>query len=699
MSLRTRQGLGLVASIMLMAAACTGGTATPTPAAATPPSATATPAPIATPTPVSATGTPVATPAPTATTAVPSETASAPASSNPTPVTSATPGGSLVMGEWQPVSQLNPFFTTAFTSFEALGPVLHGLLTIDNDGNWSPDLATEVPSIANGDLVINPSAPADCTTTLTQNPDGTTNKDGEPTGTCFTLTLKLKPGLMWSDGTPLTMNDFFATYNWASTVGQAGVGCTGCSTFVPLILPLKCVTAACLKDSSTAGPEDLAAEYAADNQYIKSITVAADGLSAVVVWQKNFAGWLGWASSAFLQGTWLQGVTAANATTSMPVGAGIEAVPWSGPFKIIDASADGIDYARNDDWKASAPALLDTLKFKYYADVNGEKTDFLNGALDLAFDMTQADYPSIQGVDPSIGKAELDPAWQYEHFDLQTAHASVGLDDVKVRTAIAMAVNKPDMLSVLFPGQNVQPACSNAPPGTPWRDDTVTCAAYDPAGAMAMLQADGWAAPASLKLAGTPSASGLWEKTAADGTDEQIRLHMCTSAGNPTRLTELGKMNEYLTAIGIPSDIQTVDAGSVLFTGWTKNPANCSIYGGTYDIADYAYIIGADIYGDYYYTYDSAQIPETNHNGSNDTRLNNPDMDAALSKLGFDVDPVAQLADGSTVQQVIATENNEIPLYYRAETTGVGVHVGGWTTYNPSSVGPTWNAETWYFVP
>jgi ABC-type transport system substrate-binding protein len=322
MSLRTRQGLGLVASIMLMAAACTGGTATPTPAAATPPPATATPAPVATPTTAAPTGTPVATPAPTPT-AVPTASASAPVSSS-----SPTTGGSLVMGEWQPVSQLNPFFTTAFTSFEALGPVLHGLLTIDNSGNWSPDLATEVPSIANGDLVINPSAPADCTIAIS-------DPKGAATGTCFTLTLKLKPGLMWSDGTPLTMQDFLDTYNWASTIGQAGVGCSGCSTFVPLMNPTKCVTAACIKDPSTAGPEDLAAEYAADNQYIKSITVAADGLSAVVVWQKNFAGWLGWASGAFLQGTWLKGVTAANATTSMPVGAGIETVPYSGPFKIM----------------------------------------------------------------------------------------------------------------------------------------------------------------------------------------------------------------------------------------------------------------------------------------------------------------------------------------------------------------------------
>ncbi len=44
------------------------------------------------------------------------------------------PDGKLIFAEWQPVSQLNPFFTTAFTAFESLGPALRGLLTINEDG-------------------------------------------------------------------------------------------------------------------------------------------------------------------------------------------------------------------------------------------------------------------------------------------------------------------------------------------------------------------------------------------------------------------------------------------------------------------------------------------------------------------------------------------------------------------------------------
>jgi len=602
------------------------------------------------------------------------------------------PGGTIVMAEWQAASNLNPFFTTAFTSFEALGPALHGLYAIDNDGQWVPDLATDVASVDNGDLVIATDAPKDCTQPVLA-ANGKPNKAGKPTGTCFTLTLKLKPGLMWSDGTPLTMNDFKATYDWAAVVGEAGVGCSGCGSFVPLLNPTKCATKACEKDPATAGPEDLKAQFAPDNRYISDITVSEDGLSATVSFQKNYAAWLGWAATGFLQGAWLGGITAEKAATSMPVGPGIETVPWSGPFKIVAAATDGIDYDRNDNWKGSDPAWADHLRFKYYGDKDGEITAFLNGEVDLAFDLLQADYPAIQGVDPSIGRAELDPAWQYEHLDLQTAHKNVGLDDVNVRTAIAMSIDKQDMLNVLFPGQTVEPACSVAPPGTPWRDDSVTCAAYDPAGAATMLDTAGWVV--------NPD-TGLREKDVdGDGTNEALRLRLCTTAGNPTRLTELGKINQYLTAVGIPSDIQTADAGSVVFAGWsdTTPDTQCSIYRGTYDIADYAYVLSGDVYGGYYPTYSSKQIPEVNHNGANTTRLNNPEMDAALDNLGFDVDPAKLNADAAVVQKTVATQNNEIPLYYRAEATGISNHVGGWEKYNPSSIGPTWNAETWWVNP
>jgi len=192
-------------------------------------------------------------------------------------------------------------------------------------------------------------------------------------------------------------------------------------------------------------------------------------------------------------------------------------------------------------------------------------------------------------------------------------------------------------------------------------------------------------------------------KVGADGNRQyngkDVDLELVTTSGNPTRLTELQKVQGYLQAVGIKSHIVTADAGSVVFAGWadTKPDTDGSIYRGNYDLADFAYIIGSDPYNNYYFTYSSTQWPEKgDHSGSNDTRFSDPNMDTALSNLKNDVDLNKQLADAQTVQDAYNAGIPEIPLYYRAETTGIGAHVGGWPTYNVSSAGPTWEVEDWF---
>ena len=321
MTFRTRRWpVALAALLFVAACGGTSPTAAPTtapPAASTPPAASGSTAPTAT------TGGSPST-APSGSAPAGSPTASAPAGSPGAGV----PDGKLVFAEWQPVSQLNPFFTTAFSAFESLGPALRGLLTINEQGQWTADLATVVPSVDNSGLVPNASAPKDCTTS------------DKPTGDCFTLNVTLKPGYKWSDGKPVTLNDFLTTYN------QAAVWVTQASAAQAARPSCRCWTR-----PSRRGLYDVG------NRYIKDLTVAADGMSMTVTWQKNYAGWLGWLASAFLQGDWVKGIDGQAATSAMPVGPGIENVPWNGPFKIVAASVDGIDYTRNDGWGGDRPSL------------------------------------------------------------------------------------------------------------------------------------------------------------------------------------------------------------------------------------------------------------------------------------------------------------------------------------------------------
>jgi peptide/nickel transport system substrate-binding protein len=568
-------------------------------------------------------------------------------------------GGTIIFGEWQAAAQLNPYLTTAVGDFEAIYPISRGLTTTNDDGVYVADLAAEMPSFDNGGVVA--------------------DADGDG----FTLKVTLKPGLQWSDGAPLTMKDFVANYDWAVKVLKSGTGCANCLTFVPVIDPT-------VGDPAKQGdPTDFEAKYGADNQYIKSIDLSDDDLTATVTWKKNYAAWQGWMTEQWIAPQYWNDVAMDQVDKTATVGnPDLAKIPVNGPFVITGASADGIDYAPNPNWHATDPSPLEGLRLRWFGSKDGEITAFLNGEIDLALNMTQADYPAIEGVDASIGKAILDQVYQYEHIDIQTQHKDKGLDDVNVRKAIALALDKEAILSVLFPGAELAPACSVAPPNTWWHTD-VPCVTQDVDAAKKLLDDAGW-------VEGTDDTLGPGRFK--DG--QMLRLTACTTSGNPTRLTTIGLVSQQLSAISIPVDIVTVPGPAQMFAGWeaTTPDTACNIYRGNFDIALFTSLLTADVYGNYYYTYDTSQIAsDKNPSGANTSHLSNPDMDAALKELGSSIDPAGQKEAASKVQQIVGEQFNELPLYYRAETTGVGSHLGGFVKYNPSTATSLWNVEDWYY--
>ena len=178
-----------------------------------------------------ATGTPSAAPsaAPTAA-ATPGATAGATTATTPppTPVPSAAPsasagaaapdltttayapeppgqtGGSLILGQWQYVDAVNPYYFQAFTDVQAFGALsFNSLVNTTQDLKYIPDLAQEVPLISNGGVTV----------------------DGER----MSVNWRLKPGMKWSDGQPITCADLEATWQWnmhPDNTGLAG-GTTG----------------------------------------------------------------------------------------------------------------------------------------------------------------------------------------------------------------------------------------------------------------------------------------------------------------------------------------------------------------------------------------------------------------------------------------------------------------------------------------
>ena len=168
-------------SVWILALAACGPAAAPNPTSA-PPAAQATTAPAAKPTAApaaQATAAPAAPAAPAPTTA--------PAAAKPGTATRGQ-GGQLKILYWQAPTILNTHLSLGTKDYDAGRLVLEPLASFGPDGNPLPNLAAEIPTVANGGI----------------------SKDLK------TVTWKLKQGIKWSDGSDFTSDDVVFTWQYVA---------------------------------------------------------------------------------------------------------------------------------------------------------------------------------------------------------------------------------------------------------------------------------------------------------------------------------------------------------------------------------------------------------------------------------------------------------------------------------------------------
>ena len=591
-------------------------------------------------------------PAPDATAPTPAGSAAPSVAPSPTPLDfeqilfgydykpeAGTAGGSIVVSDWQAANQLNPVISTSLANSYVLAATMRPLFTVTADGHWKPDLASKMPKFSDESIRI--------------------DADGKG----FEMDIELKPGLLWSDGVPLTLNDLKYTWQWVNDPAQVGVTTTGWDS-------------------------------------IDKIDVGADGLKATVHFKEPYAGYYGLFGTSFLPEHWMKTIPIKDAASkSYPLTPDIAKAPTNGPFKYENASSDSVVLVRNDNWKAGDhPAYLDKITFKYYPDnKEGLIAAFLNGETDVALDLVQTDYDAIKGVDPTFGRALLAPAWLYEHLDLNQdgkgqGHGHPALQDPVVRKAMEQAIDRDAMFQTVFPGSPVatDKVCTNAVPTNYWRlpDDKADCAPFDVAAANKALDDAGY----------TRGSDGV----RVDPKSKQpLVFEHCTSN---TGFRQLGGdfLAKSMEAIGIKLNLNFVDSTTILFANWPDVSADtkCNTYHGTYDTAEFGYSLTFDLFGNYYYGYHSEQIPTDARkgNGYNTVLMNDPEMDAALDVLKAALKPDDQVQAAYKVQEQYVKDNVEIALYYRNEVRGYATKIKN-LLWNPSSATELWNVEDWFLAP
>ena len=105
---------------------------------------------------------------------------------------------------WQAPSILNPYLSGGTKELEAASLFIEPLARYDTDGNMVPWLAEDIPTVANGGV----------------------SEDLK------TITWKLKEGLLWSDGTPVTSED--VKFSWEYCTAEGG-GCAQSEKYLDVV--------------------------------------------------------------------------------------------------------------------------------------------------------------------------------------------------------------------------------------------------------------------------------------------------------------------------------------------------------------------------------------------------------------------------------------------------------------------------------
>jgi len=582
---------------------------------------------------------------PTASTTAPSApAASAPAGSEAAPSASgaATPdlfgtkykdsrkpgttGGQVIFADWQEATEFNQYYQAQVTEANLTSATQGGLVTSTNDFKYAPDQATEIPTLDNGGVKV----PGDGSDAMT-------------------VTWKLRSGLVWSDGSPLTCDDYKFTQDWIMDKGNTGLY------------------------AGRSGYEDVTKFECTDPQTI------------VLHFGKVYEGYITMYPVP-LPKAYMSKFTIKDDVAHKGMGAkDMPNVPVSGPFKYQSVTPGAeIRLVRNDKYTNpwdQKPANLDTLIFKWYGDADAMIAGYKGGEFDIANDLNDADLPKIADQGDQVLQLDsltyefLRPNWNPDVCSPKITDRGKGcpVSDPAIREALRWAVNK-DEINTRLLGGAAAIAITNVSPNA-WFYSDPPSYKYDPEKAKSVLDAAGW----------VPGADGVRAKGGL-----KAKIELCTTTRQVRQDTE-ALVSSYLKAVGIDSVVNAVSPNDI-FASYNEATAQtpCALSKSSYDVAEHAFSVPLDPNANYS-TYHSSQVEP---DGGNDGFIKDPDVDRILEGVKDTVDFAKIKSLMAEWQQVYVNKTIEIPLYFRKEVYLVNPKVSNFTG-NPTSQGPTWNTYDW----
>jgi peptide/nickel transport system substrate-binding protein len=528
--------------------------------------------------------------------------------------------GTVTIGDWESPTNFAPLFNDELAAAQVDAALYAGLIRLDATMRWQPDLATDVPTLQNHGVAWDRAA-------------GTMD-----------VTYRLRPGLRWSDGQPITAQD--VAYTWRMII-----------------------------DPHTAGV------LSTDGYILISRIDVRDPTTFTLHFDRIYPEYLG-LFSAVLPSHRLQDVAPAGLAAD---------VFWnrpdvvSGPYKISELVPDDhITLVRNEAWSAGRDGVrphLDRIIYKVYPE-SGQLIDAAGaGQVDLALEVPETALKglgALKGVLPRVRSALAYEQVTFNQADPNplTGQSPPWAGDPVVLQALGLAVDRQAINQDLLAGQ-ARLADSPIPSALGQFHIRGMGLAYDRPRANQLLDSDGW----------QRGSDGIRVKGS-----RRLSFSISTTVDNALRLAVQDHLISDWRAVGV--EVTARDARPVdLFSGYAEQG---KLARGQFEAGLWTWSIGPDPDGVYPIEHSSAIPSDRNEGkGSNFGRLQDPQIDRLLDAGRASVVEADRTQAYAAFERAYATLGAELPLYERVLTVLASPHLHN-LAVNPGPNTTLWNVQDWW---
>ena len=525
----------------------------------------------------------------------------------------------LIIGVAQFPSSLNPDIDPEVIKSYVLDFALRPITALDPDWNNACMLCTAVPTLDNGMVRLEP---------------------GEGGQTGMAVTVKLRPGLLWADGAPLTTADLAFT----AKVGQDARSGFASSHYWTQISRIDVI------DAQTAV------------MHLKAPDALFDRLPSLLPEHIEAAAY----ARVEAPGDYAKQSLYNRAPTTPGL--------YNGPYRITSyQSGQGIVLEPSEHWAGTQPKLRRII-IKPIENTSALQANLMSGDIDMAPGdapgLTIDQVLTLRRQHPDDFTYVFRPALTYEHVDLNLDNPI--LKDVRVRRALLYALDRKTMVGKMFEG--LQPvADSFVNPLDPVYSSKAPHYPFDPAKARALLAEAGW----------TPSGDDGICRNAA-GT--RLSLEFGTTTGNRLRELQQQVMQSQWKAVCVEITIHNEPART--FFGETlkhRSFGALTMYAWTTSVAGPPrQMLGSDM----------VPTAANGYGGTNFPNFRNAAMDAGIKTVETELDTPKRMAAWADIQRIYADQLPVLPLFFRAEPYVLPKWLKGVTPTGSSDYSSLW-AENW----